>query len=251
MELGLTDQVALVVGASRGIGAAIATTLAAEGCNLYLTHLGDGRGARDVAARVEALGREVEVEDVDASDFGGAPEVLDAVLERFGRFDILVYNAGITADAVIWNLAEEAWDVVLDVNLKGCFSYARAAAIHFRTKQRGKIVTVASINGLRGKFGQTNYAASKGGMIAFTAALARELGRFDVNVNAVAPGMVDTELTREIPQEYVTTAREETVLGRIATVDDVANVVAFLCSDRARHITGECVRIDGGQAIGC
>ncbi|MFQ5845281.1 MAG: SDR family oxidoreductase, partial [Planctomycetota bacterium] len=141
------------------------------------------------------------------------------------------------------------WDQVIAVNLKGCFNYCRAAAKVFRAQRSGRIVNITSINGLRGKFGQANYAASKGGMVALTKTLAKELGRYGVNVNAVAPGMVDTAMAKALPEEYRRAAVEESVLGRLAEPQDVANLVLFLCSEGARHITGTCIRIDGGQAI--
>jgi 3-oxoacyl-[acyl-carrier protein] reductase len=146
-------------------------------------------------------------------------------------------------------MTEEQWDKVIDTNLKGYFNYNRAAARVFKDQRGGKIVNITSINGLRGKFAQSNYSASKAGNIALTKALARELGKFNVNVNAVAPGMVMTEMAEKIPPEFLNAAVKETVLGRIASSEDVAHVVAFLCSDRARHITGEVVKVDGGQYI--
>ncbi len=234
MNLGLTDRTALVVGASRGIGAAIALSLASEGCNIFLTHLGDGKNATEVAGKIEALGRRVIVAEAS---------------EAFGRLDVLVYNAGITADAVVWNMSEERWDVVIDVNLKGCFNYAHAIAPIFKAANGGRIVNVASINGLRGKFGQTNYAASKAGIIGLTKSMARELGRAQVNVNAVAPGLIETEFIAAMPEDAKQASVAETVLGRIGLPEDVANAVIFLASDLSKHITGEVIRVDGGQYI--
>jgi Dehydrogenases with different specificities (related to short-chain alcohol dehydrogenases) len=158
-----------------------------------------------------------------------------------------VCNAGITRDAMIWKMTEEAWDQVIDVNLKGCFTYCRAVAGLFRTQQHGRIVNIASINGLRGKAGQANYAASKAGIMALTRTLARELGPKGVNVNCVAPGMVRTEMAAKLPPAVLEKAIAETALGRIAEPEDVARVVVFLCSEAARHITGEVIRVDGGQ----
>jgi NAD(P)-dependent dehydrogenase (short-subunit alcohol dehydrogenase family) len=146
-------------------------------------------------------------------------------------------------------MSEEAWDQVLDVNLKGCFTFCRAAAPAFRAQRRGRIVTLASINGLRGKVGQANYAASKAGIVALTKTLARELGPSGVTVNCVAPGMVATEMTAALPTEATDQALRESVLGRIAQPREVAQVVVFLCSDRARHVTGEVIKVDGGQYI--
>jgi len=181
--------------------------------------------------------------------FADAERMVAQVREAFGRLDILVCNAGITWDGVIWKMSEEQWDRVIAVNLKGYFNYNRAAAMVFKEQKRGKIVNISSINGLRGKFAQCNYAASKGGEIALSKSLAKELGKFNVNVNVVAPGMVLTEMMEAIPAEFKATAMAETVLGRFATPDDVAHLVAFLCSERARHITGEVIKIDGGQYI--
>ena len=206
--------------------------------------------ARQVVLEIEAAGRSGLAIEADVSDFAGAENSVLEVVSTFGRLDIMVCNAGINRDGVIWKMSEENWDEVIDVNLKGCFNYSRAAAQVFRERQRsGKIVIIASVNGLRGKFGQTNYSASKGGEIALGKALARELGRYDVNVNVVAPGMVLTDMTRELPPEVQDRAVEESVLGRIADPEDCADVAAFLCSDRARHVTGEVIKVDGGQYI--
>jgi 3-oxoacyl-[acyl-carrier protein] reductase len=146
-------------------------------------------------------------------------------------------------------MSEAQWDDVIAVNLKGYFSFNRAAARIFKDQRSGKIVNIASINGLRGKYGQANYSASKGGEIALSKALARELGKFNVNVNAVAPGMVMTDMTGALAPEFLEQAVDESVLGRLASPEDCANVVVFLCSDRARHITGEVIKVDGGQYI--
>lgn len=249
MELGLANRKALVTGGSRGIGASIVSALAREGCDVAFTHLGDGSHAEEVRRHVEGLGRKVFVAESDVARFQEAAEIVRRAEAALQGLDILVCNAGITADAVVWKMDEEQWDRVLDVNLKGCFNYCRAAAPIFRGQRSGKILNVTSINGMRGKFGQSNYAASKGGMIAFTKTLARELGKFNVNVNAIAPGMVLTEMMRALPGEFHLAAEEESVFGRIAKPEEVASVAVFLVSDQARHITGEVVRVDGGQYI--
>lgn len=247
MQLGLADRVALVTGGAAGIGAAIAVTLAREGCAVAIVDLAPEAPAPVEAIR--ALGRPVRVHAADVRDHAAAERVVAAVVEEFRRLDILVCSAGITADATITRMSEEDWDRVLAVNLKGCFNYTQAAARRFVAQKGGRIVHIASINGLRGKLGQANYAASKGGVVAMSKSAARELGRFDVNVNVVAPGMVLTEMTRALPAEVLARAIDETVLGRLATVEDCADLVAFLCSDRARHITGEVIQVDGGQYI--
>jgi len=249
MDLGLSQRKALVTGGSRGIGAAIVRALAAEGCDVGFTHLGDGPLAGQVVGDVEKLGRKSFVAESDVADFRQAEEVVRQATAALGDLDILVCNAGITADAVVWKMDEEQWDRVLDVNLKGCFNYCHAVASGFRSRRAGKIVNITSINGMRGKFGQGNYAASKGGMIAFTKTLAKELGKYGVNVNAIAPGMVLTEMMRTLPGEFHMAAEEESVLGRIASPEEIASVALFLVSEEARHVTGEVVRVDGGQYI--
>ena len=249
MDLGLDGKAAIVTGGRSGIGAAIALRLAREGCDVAIVDRLVDERARRVVRDIEAAGRSGLAIEADVSDFAGADTAVEQVLSELGRLDIMVCNAGINRDGVIWKMSEENWDEVIDVNLKGCFNYSRAAARVFRERKSGKIVIIASVNGLRGKFGQTNYSASKGGEIALAKALARELGRYDVNVNVVAPGMVRTDMTRELPREVQERAIEESALGRIADPEDCANLAAFLCSDGARHITGEVIKVDGGQYI--
>ena len=249
MALQLGGRNAIVTGGSLGIGAAIAVKLAEDGANVAINYRRHDAEAREVAGAIEALGRKALAVKADVSSMADAERMFSEAIEAFGRVDMLVCNAGINRDSVIWKMSEEAWDEVIAVNLKGYFVYNRIAAIHFKDQRYGKIVNITSINGLRGKFGQTNYSASKGGEIALTKALAKELGKFNVNVNAVAPGMVMTEMARNIPPDFLQRALDETVLGRIAEPEDIANVVSFLCSDLSRHITGEVIKVDGGQYI--
>ena len=249
MDLGLKGKVALVTGGNRGIGSAVSLEMARQGCDVALTYRGQEEKARQAVQRIEELGRRAICLKADVADFHEAERVVDEVRERLGRLDILVCNAGITWDGVLWKMTEAQWDTVIDTNLKGYFNYNRAAARVFKDQRSGKIVNVSSINGLRGKFGQCNYSASKAGNIALTKALARELGKFGVNVNCVAPGMVLTEMARKIPPAFLAAAVKETVLGRVAEPEEVAHVVAFLCSEYARHVTGEVVKVDGGQYI--
>jgi 3-oxoacyl-[acyl-carrier protein] reductase len=249
MDLGLSGSAALVTGGASGIGAAIAAGLAKEGCDIAIVDRVVDGGVAALQLRVEAAGRRLRAIEADVRDFGAAEEAVQFAKAEFGRLDILVANAGITADAPSWKMTEEQWDAVLDVNLKGCFAYARAAAALFREQQRGRMVFVASINGIRGKFAQANYAASKGGMIALAKTMARELGKYGVNVNVVAPGMVRTPLVEGLPAAVLQRATDETVLGRIAAPEDIADTVVFLCSVRARHLTGAVVQVDGGQHI--
>ncbi|MEK7668856.1 MAG: 3-oxoacyl-ACP reductase FabG [Gemmatimonadota bacterium] len=248
MDLGLTNRAALITGGASGIGAAIAAGLAREGCDVVVVdRVVDGVAA--LSRRIEGMGRRLRAIEADVRDFAAAEHAVQAVRDDFGRLDIVVANAGVTADAMSWKMTEAQWDTVLDINLKGCFAYLRAAAAVFKEQGAGKIVAIASINGLRGKVGQANYAASKAGIVALVKTLARELGRYGVNVNVVAPGMVRTAMTDTLPPEAVQRATDETVLGRLATPEDVADAVTFLCSDRARHITGAVLQVDGGQYI--
>lgn len=245
----LDGKNAIVTGGSLGIGATIAIKLAEDGANVAINYRKHDKEAKEVAKQIEKLGRKALIVKADVTSYADAEKMFSKVIDDFGRFDILVCNAGITRDRVIWKMTEDEWDQVISVNLKGYFIYNKLAARYFKDKKFGKIVNITSINGLRGKFGQTNYSAAKGGEIALTKALAKELGKFNVNVNAVAPGMVMTEMAKSIPPEFIKKAIDETVLGRLATPEDIANIVSFLCSERSRHITGEVIKVDGGQYI--
>lgn len=249
MDLGLEGRHALVTGGGRGIGAAVSLELARQGCDVALTYRGRADAAGAVAGKIEAMGRRALAIKSDVADFDDAQKTVATVVETFGGLDVLVCNAGINWDGVIWKMTEKQWDTVLNTNLKGYFNYNRAAAILFKDQKYGKIVNVSSINGLRGRFAQANYSASKAGNIALTKTVAKELGKFNVNVNCVAPGLVLTEMAENMPPEFVNASTKETALGRIATAEEVAYVVAFFCSDFSRHVTGEVIKVDGGQYI--
>lgn len=245
----LDNKNAIVTGGSVGIGAAIALTLARAGANVALNYRKHDTEAKQIVKAIEAMGRKALAIKADVASTMDAENMVKAVVERFGGIDILVCNAGINRDAVIWKMSEAQWDEVIATNLKGYFNYIRAVVPTFKEQRSGKIVNITSINGLRGKFGQSNYSASKGGIIALTKSVARELGRSKVNVNAIAPGMIETEMAKNIPEKFLQKAVDETVLGRLGKPEDVANLVVFLCSENARHITGEVIKIDGGQYI--
>ncbi|MBI1996096.1 MAG: 3-oxoacyl-ACP reductase FabG [Deltaproteobacteria bacterium] len=247
--MGLKGKGAIVTGGSLGIGAAIAIELGREGVNVAVNYRRHDTEAMQVVAEIEKLGSKGLAVKADVSSYNDAIKMVQQVQEQFGRLDILVCNAGITWDGVIWKMTEEQWDTVIGVNLKGYFNYNKAAAVVFKDQKYGKIVNVSSINGLRGKFAQANYSASKGGEIAMSKSLARDLGAFNVNVNVVAPGMVLTDMMDNLAPEFKNKALAETVVGRFATPEDCAHLVAFLCSDLSRHITGEVIKIDGGQYI--
>ena len=204
-----------------------------------------------VAQAIFAAGGKAASVRVNVTDAASVQHMVAETVRQFGGLDILVCNAGMNWDGVIWKMTEEQWDRVIAVNLKGYFNFARAATPLFREQQSGKIVNITSINGLRGKFGQSNYSASKAGIIGLTKAMARELGRSSVNVNAVAPGLIETEMLRQNParEKVEEMALAEIVLGRLGQPEEVAWLVSFLCSDKGRHITGEVISVDGGQYI--
>jgi 3-oxoacyl-[acyl-carrier protein] reductase len=247
--MNLQGRVAIVTGGSLGIGRAIALDLGCNGAAVALNYRKHADEANSIIAQIEKLGSKGLAVQADVASFADAQKMADTVREKFGRLDILVCNAGINRDGVVWKMTEAQWDEVLDINLKGYFNYVRAVAPIFKEQGSGKIVNITSINGLRGKFGQSNYSAAKAGIIGFTKAVARELGKYNVNVNAVAPGLIETDMMKDAPQDVKDRALAEIVLGRLGAPEDVAHVVTFLCSDLARHITGEVVKVDGGQYI--
>ncbi len=247
----LEGKNALVTGGSQGIGAAASLELAREGANVCLTYRKHEAEAAKYAEEIRSMGRKALAVKCDIAVFAEAEAVVKSALEAFGSLDILVNNAGMNWDGVSWKMKEEQWDRVIEVNLKGYFNFTRQVAPLFKNQKYGKIINVTSINGMRGKFGQTNYSASKAGIIGFTKALARELGAFGVNVNAVAPGLIETAMLKESEarDKIIDMALNEIVLKRVGQPEDLANVVVFLASDKARHVTGEVIKVDGGQYI--
>ena len=245
----LEGKVAIVTGGTRGIGKAIVLDLAAHGADIALNFRQSADLAQELSEIVKEKGRRALVLQADVANFDDAQLMVEKVLNDFGQVDILINNAGMNWDGVVWKMSEEQWDRVIEVDLKGTFNYTRAVTPIFREQNSGKIVNITSINGLRGKFGQSNYSAAKAGVIGFTKACARELGRSSVNVNAVAPGLIETEMVKEAPEKVREMALEEIVLGRLGLPEEVASVVTFLCSEGGRHITGQVIQVDGGQYI--
>ena len=235
-------QVALVTGGMRGIGLAIGRALAADGAAIAIVDRDAGENTTSPLPGAICLGRDVR-------DFEGARTAVAEIERRLGPIGAVVLNAGISSDAPSWKMDERSWRDVIDVNLTGAFAYAQATARLMRERGRGSIVFVSSINGLRGKFGLANYSASKAALIGLTRTLARELGPRGIRVNAVAPGYIRTDLTEKLDKRFIDQAAQESALGRIGQPEDVAHLVSFLVSERARHITGEVIRVDGGQLV--
>ena len=245
----LLGRVALVTGGSRGIGRAIAVDLAAHGAAVAFTYAHDQAAARAVADRIEKDGREALPLRADGRTAADVELALAATVERFGGLDILVNNAGITRDRMVWKMSDGEWGDVLDADLTACFRYIRAAVPLLRERGGGRIVSISSINAQRGKLGQSNYTASKAGIIGLSKSVAREVGQYGITVNVVTPGLIATDLVAAAPPEVRARALGEIVLGRLGTPEDVAALVTFLSTDRARHITGAVIPVDGGQYL--
>ena len=237
----LENMSAIVTGGGRGIGASIAYRLAEFGANVAIIDNKNLEEKDSVLDKIRSLGKKGIFIQADTSVFADAEKAVNRVINEFGGLDILVNNAGINRDGVIWKMTEDQWDSVMDINLKGYFNYIRHAAPIFKGQNHGKIVNISSINGLRGKFGQSNYSASKAGVIALTKSVARELGKYSVNVNAVAPGFIETDMTEQLPADVREAAMNEIVLNRFGLPGDVADLVVFLCSDMSRHITADVI----------
>ncbi len=239
MQIEFKNQVAVITGGSGGLGLTTAKLFIESGARVICV---DMQPPQELPTHYRYF-------KADVANFQAVQDCVANLLAEEKSIDCLINNAGISRDAPVWKMAEAEWDAVLNVNLKGAFNFIHHLAPHFRHRQRGKIVNVSSINGMRGKFGLANYAASKAGLIGLTKTIAKELGRYNVNVNAVAPGYILTPLTQKLPQQILDQAQSETVLGRLGQPEDVANTILFLCSDLAKHITGEVIKVDGGQYI--
>jgi 3-oxoacyl-[acyl-carrier protein] reductase len=243
-----SDKVALVTGAGRGIGRAIAVRLAQEGSDVAVVDL-IAANAGETADLVRGLGRQAAVYVTDVSDPEAVQHAVNGTIETLGNLHVLVNNAGITRDMLLIKMKEEDWQKVLDVNLTSAFLCSKFAVKHMMRQRYGRIVNMASVVGLAGQAGQTNYAASKAGLIGFTKSLAKEVGSRGITVNAVAPGFIPTALTDVLPDEQRAAAIAATPLGRLGTVEDVASAVCFLASDEASFITGQVLSVDGGLVM--
>jgi 3-oxoacyl-[acyl-carrier protein] reductase len=245
----LQDRYAIVTGGARGIGRAISIELARQGCNVAFNYAQSATQAEELAAEMRKLGREVLCCQVDVTDFAAVEAMVRSVKEKFGRIDYLVNNAGIIRDRLILRMTEEDWDAVLDTNLKGAFNFSKAVSGTMIKAHFGSILNITSVSGVVGMAGQANYAASKAGLIGMTKALAKELAGRNITVNALALGLVDTEMTQGLPEDYKPKMIQAIPLKRFGTVEEVARIAAFLLSDDARYITGQVVQADGGLAM--
>lgn len=248
-SLSLENKVALVTGGSRGIGRAIALEFAARGAAVVVNYNKSPEAAEKVVEQIQSAGGKAAAFQADVADFKQAEALVKFALETFGGLDILVNNAGITRDQLIMMMPEADWDAVINTNLKSTFNCSKAAVKHMMRKRTGRIISVASVAGQMGNPGQTNYSASKGGQIAFTKALAREVAARNITVNAIAPGFVDTEILNDMSPETLEAALKLVPLGRKGKPEEIAFAAAFLASDEAAYITGQVLGVDGGMAM--
>ena len=245
----LIGKAALVTGGSRGIGKAIGLRLARQGADVAFSYRGNADAAKATADELESIGTKALAIQGDVKDPGSAEVVVKAALEAFGKVDILVNNAGVTRDDLIMRMTEEAWRDVLETNLFGAFWMTKAVTRPMLKARSGRIVNITSVSGQAGQMGQANYSSAKAGLIGLTKATARELASRGITVNAVAPGFVLTELTRDLPEALVSEITSRTPLGRFGTTEEVADAVAFLASDEAGYITGQVLAVDGGLVM--
>ena len=246
--MGLLDgKVAIVTGAARGIGKAIALKFASEGANVAFTDLVIDENAQQTEEEIKALGVKAKGYASDASDFENTRNVVEQIINDFGRIDILVNNAGITKDGLMMRMTEPQWDVVISVNLKSAFNFIHAVAPIMMRQRSGSIINMASVVGVHGNAGQSNYAASKAGLIALAKSIAQELGSRGIRANAIAPGFIITAMTDALSDEVKAEWAKRIPLRRGGTPEDVANIATFLASDMSSYVSGQVIQVDGGM----
>jgi 3-oxoacyl-[acyl-carrier protein] reductase len=243
----LSGKIALITGASRGIGKAIAVKFGSLGADIAVVYAGNEEKAQEVVSIIRGYGVRAEAFKCDVSDFTAVKETVEEIKNILGPVDILVNNAGITKDSLVMNMKEEAFDAVVDTNLKGAFNMIRHCSPMFIRKKSGKIINISSVAGLIGNPGQANYSASKAGLIGLTKSVARELASRHITCNVIAPGFIQTDMTENISKDHPLMANIP--LGRMGLPDEIAELAAFLAQDGANYITGEVIRIDGGLAM--
>ena len=242
----LKDKTSIVTGGARGIGRAMALKFAEEGSNIAICDV-NAEVLEASKKEIETSGREVLAEKVDVTNLKDVQDFVQKALDKFGKIDILINNAGITRDGLLVRMTDRDWDAVLNVNLKGTFNCTKVVAKAMMKQRAGKIVNIASVIGLIGNPGQANYAASKGGIIAFTKSAAKELASRNINVNAIAPGFIETQMTAKLSEDVKNEIKKQIPLGKWGDTGDVANVALFLVSDASAYITGQVVQVDGGM----
>jgi 3-oxoacyl-[acyl-carrier protein] reductase len=245
----LQGRVAVVTGGSRGIGRAVCLALAQQGAVVVVNYHKNAEAAQAVVAEISAQGGQAAALQADVSQLAAAEGLIKGAVDQFGKIDILVNNAGITRDNLIMRMKEEDWDAVLDNNLKGAWNCCKAASQAMMRKRYGRIINISSVVGLTGQGGQTNYAASKAGLIGLTKALARELASRSITVNAIAPGFIETDMTANTPPEMLEELKKRIPLERWGKAEDVAYGVAFFAAEAASYITGQVLAIDGGLVM--
>lgn len=241
----LEGKVALVTGATRGIGRAIALKFAENGANVAFTYLSSAAAAESLVTEIETLGCRAVGYASNASDFAGAHAVVEQVVADFGQIDILVNNAGQTKDGLILRMSEEQWDSIIDTNLKSAFNFTHAVVPLMARRRAGSIVNMSSVVGTNGNFGQSNYAASKAGLIGLTKSIAKELGGRNIRCNAIAPGFIVTDMTDKLSDDIKAKLVADISLGRMGTAEEIANVALFLASDMSSYISGEVIKVAG------
>ncbi len=245
----LADKIALVTGAGRGIGRSIAIALAGCGATVIVNYNGSKERAEEVVSEIVQAGGKAEAYGCNVSDYAACEQMTKDVVEKYGKVDILVNNAGITRDNLVMRMSEADYDDVLNTNLKGAFNTIKHLYRNFVKNKAGKIINISSVSGVIGNAGQANYAASKAGLIGLTKSVARELGSRGICVNAVAPGFIETEMTKAMPEEALSKMTASIPMGRIGQTEDIANMVVFLSSSLSDYITGQVICVDGGMSM--